>query len=82
VTPEPSRHVLLTGFEPFDGDSANPSGEVAKQLDGRVIGDAVVRSVILPVQHEAARARVAPLLDAPELAAVVHLGLAGGRARV
>jgi pyroglutamyl-peptidase len=82
VTPEPSRHFLLTGFEPFDGDSVNPSGEVAKQLDGRVIGDAVVRSVILPVQHEAARARVAPLLDAPELAAVVHLGLAGGRARV
>ena len=82
MTPEPSRHFLLTGFEPFDGDSVNPSGEVAKQLDGRVIGDAVVRSVILPVQHEAARARVAPLLDAPELAAVVHLGLAGGRARV
>jgi len=82
VTPEPSRHFLLTGFEPFDGDSVNPSGEVAKQLDGRVIGDAVVRSVILPVQHEAARARVAPLLDAPELAALVHLGLAGGRARV
>ena len=82
MTPEPSRHFLLTGFEPFDGNSVNPSGEVAKQLDGRVIGDAVVRSVILPVQHEAARARVAPLLDAPELAAVVHLGLAGGRARV
>ena len=82
MTPEPSRHLLLTGFEPFDGDSVNPSGEVAKQLDGRVIGDAVVRSVILPVQHEAARARVAPLLDAPDLAAVVHLGLAGGRARV
>jgi len=51
VTPEPSRHFLLTGFEPFDGNSVNPSGEVAKQLDGRVIGDAVVRSVILPVQH-------------------------------
>jgi pyroglutamyl-peptidase len=82
VTPDPARHLLLTGFEPFDGDPVNPSGEVAKQLDGRVIGDAVVRSVILPVQHEAARARVAPLLDAPELAAVVHLGLAGGRARV
>jgi len=47
-----------------------------------VIGDCVVRSVILPVQHEAARAVVAPLLEAPGLAAVVHLGLAGGRARI
>jgi pyroglutamyl-peptidase len=82
VTPDPQRHILLTGFEPFDGDSVNPSGEVAKQLDGKVIGDCVVRSVILPVQHEAARAVVAPLLEAPGLVAVVHLGLAGGRARI
>jgi len=82
VTPGPPRHILLTGFEPFDGDTVNPSAEVAKQLDGRVIGDCVVRSVILPVQHEAARAVVAPLLQAPGLAAVMHLGLAGGRARI
>ena len=76
------RHLLLTGFEPFDGDGVNPSGEVAKQLDGRVIGDCAVRGLILPVQHEAARAMVAPLLEAPGLIAVVHLGLAGGRARI
>lgn len=82
MTPGPPRHILLTGFEPFDGDTVNPSGEVAKQLDGRVIGGCVVRSVILPVQHEAARAVVAPLLAAPGLVAVVHLGLAGGRARI
>jgi pyroglutamyl-peptidase len=78
----PPRHVLLTGFEPFDGDSVNPSGEVAKRLDGQALGGCVVRSVVLPVQHEAAGAVVAPLLRAPGLAAVVHLGLAGGRARV
>lgn len=82
MTPGPARHILLTGFEPFDGDAVNPSGEVAKQLDGRGVGECVVRSVILPVQHEAARAVVAPLLAAPGLVAVVHLGLAGGRARV
>jgi len=82
VTPDARGHVLLTGFEPFDGDAVNPSGEVAKQLDGRVIGGRAVRSVILPVQHEAARAIVAPLLAAPGLAAAVHLGLAGGRARI
>jgi pyroglutamyl-peptidase len=80
VTPGPPRHFLLTGFEPFDGDTVNPSGEVAKLLDGKVVRDTVVRSVILPMQHEAARAVVAPLLEAPGLVAVVHLGLAGGRA--
>ena len=82
MTPDPPRQILLTGFEPFDGESVNPSGEVAKQLDGKMIGDCVVRSAILPVQHEAARAVVAPLLEAPGLVAVVHLGLAGGRARI
>ncbi len=82
MTPSAPRHILLTGFEPFDGDAVNPSGEVAKQVDGRIVGDCVVRSAVLPVQHEAARAIVAPLLEAPGLAAVVHLGLAGGRARI
>jgi pyroglutamyl-peptidase len=82
VTSGPPRHLLLTGFQPFDGDAVNPSGEVAKQLDGRVIGDCVVQSLVLPVQHEAARAMVAPRLPAPGLAAVLHLGLAGGRARI
>jgi len=82
VTPDPPRPILPTAFEPFAGDTANPSGEVAKRLDGKVIGDCVVRSVILPAQHEAARAVVAPLLEAPGLVAVVHLGLAGGRARI
>lgn len=82
MTPGSPRHLLLTGFEPFDGDAVNPSGEVAKRLDGQVIGDCVVRGVVLPVQHEAARAIVAPRLTAPGLAAVLHLGLAGGRARI
>lgn len=82
MTAAPSRHILVTGFDPFDGDAVNPSGEVAKRLDGRVIGDRVVRSAMLPVQHEAARAVVTPLLDAAGLLGVVHLGLAGGRARI
>ena len=77
-----ARHLLLTGFEPFDNDSVNPSGEVAKLLEGASLGSYSVRSLVLPVRHEAARERVAPALDEPGLAAVVHLGLAGGRARI
>lgn len=81
VTSE-TRHILVTGFEPFAGDTANPSQELAKALDGRVFGGCAVRSLVLPVQHEAAREVVLGALEAPGLAAVVHLGLAGGRARV
>ena len=43
--------LLLTGFEPFGGLAGNPSLDVAKALDGRVVGDAMVRSAILPVHH-------------------------------
>jgi pyroglutamyl-peptidase len=75
-------HVLVTGFEPFGSDTANPSHEVAKALDGRRVGDAVIRGLILPVQHEDARAAILPALAEPELRAAVLLGLAGGRMRV
>jgi pyroglutamyl-peptidase len=74
--------VLVTGFEPFGADAVNPSQEIAKALDGRVIGGLAVRGLVLPVRHEAARDAVAPALAAPGLRAVLHLGLAGGRARL
>jgi pyroglutamyl-peptidase len=77
-----ARHILVTGFEPFAGDTANPSQELAKIVDGRVVSDCAVRSLVLPVQHEAAREAVAGALGAPGLAGVVQLGLAGGRARI
>ncbi|HEU5189162.1 MAG TPA: pyroglutamyl-peptidase I [Methylomirabilota bacterium] len=75
-------HVLITGFEPFGGDTANPSQEVAKALDGRRVRDAVMRTMILPVQHEEARAALLPALAEPGLRAAVMLGLAGGRMRI
>ena len=76
------RALLVTGFEPFGGLTANPSLEVAKALDGRAVGNAIVRSAILPVHHAEAAAQVARLLDETDPLAVVHLGLAGGRARI
>jgi pyroglutamyl-peptidase len=74
--------LLVTGFEPFAGQSANPAEEVAKALDGRAIGDAVVRSAILPVHHAEAGPRVARLIAETDPRAIVHLGLAAGRGRV
>jgi pyroglutamyl-peptidase len=74
--------ILLTGFEPFGGLAANPAEAVAKALDGRAVGEAVVRSAVLPVDHAVAGSRVARLVDELDPAAVVHLGLAAGRARL
>ena len=74
--------ILLTGFEPFGGLDTNPSSEVAKALDGRTVAGVVVRSAVLPVDHAAVAPQVARLVDDIEPRAIVHLGLAAGRARL
>ena len=74
--------VLVTGFEPFGGASVNPSGEVARRLDGRRLGGVEIRAAVLPVDHVGAAAAVRALLDAHDHVAVVHLGLAAGRAQI
>ncbi len=76
------RTLLVTGFEPFGGLAANPSLDVAKALDGRVVGDAVVRSAVLPVHHAQAAPEVLRLLGEFDPVAILHLGLAAGRARI
>jgi pyroglutamyl-peptidase len=74
--------ILVTGFEPFGGDLANPSQQIAAAVERRQVGAHRVRSAVLPVEHAAARAVVSSALLDPELVAVLHLGLAGGRARI
>ena len=74
--------IVVTGFEAFGGHPSNPSEEIAKAVDGRTIGGHSVRAAILPVHHvEAARA-AARLLSEHEPVAVLHVGLAAGRARL
>jgi pyroglutamyl-peptidase len=76
------RVVLVTGFEAFGGHAVNPSLEVAKALDGRLVGDVAVRAEVLPVHHAEVAPRVSRLLDEADPLAVLHLGLAAGRARL
>lgn len=74
--------ILLTGFEPFGTYKDNPSAAVVDALDGRTIAREAVRGAILPVHHARAAEVVAQLIDDTAPRAVVHLGLAGGRARL
>jgi len=74
--------ILVTGFEPFGGYTQNPSEGLAKAVDGRRAGAHVVRGLVLPVHHADAAATLAPILAQASPAAVVHLGLAAGRARI
>jgi pyroglutamyl-peptidase len=74
--------ILVTGFEPFTPHKVNPTEELARALDGQRVGDAVVRSAVLPVHHAEAAPRVRELLERVRPDAILHLGLAGGRARL
>ncbi len=74
--------ILVTGFEPFGAHAVNPSEGLAKAVDGRQVGACAVRSLVLPVHHASADARMAGALEELEPGAVVHLGLAAGRARI
>lgn len=74
--------ILVTGFEPFAGDTVNPSQLVAERLDGRTIGGRPVTSVVLPVSAARAPGALAAAIERHRPRLVVSFGLAGGRAAV
>src|SRR5262249_52352383 len=59
-----------------------PTEGLAKAVDGRRIGDFTVQGLVLPVHHADTAARLEPLLAESHPEVVLHLGLAGGRARI
>lgn len=72
--------VLVTGFEPFEQDTVNPSWEVARALHGAVIEGAEVHAVQLPCVFGRAIERLDQALADVQPTLVIGLGLAGGRA--
>jgi pyroglutamyl-peptidase len=74
--------LLLTGFEPFGDDRVNPSGDIAKFLDGTEINGYQVVSRVLPVEWGTVKDRVEAFMDQVRPDVVLSLGLGGGRAEV
>ncbi|RZJ03274.1 MAG: pyroglutamyl-peptidase I [Rubrivivax sp.] len=74
--------VLLTGFEPFGGDSVNPSALAVRALHGRSILGHPIVSALLPVTFDAACLAMDALLTTHRPALVITVGQAGGRAAV
>jgi pyroglutamyl-peptidase len=71
--------VLILGFEPFAGETVNPSAEIVRSLDNeRIDGHRIVTGV-LPVSFAEAPMRLAELLDCHHPVLVFALGQAGGR---
>ena len=74
--------ILLTGFEPFGGESVNPSWQIAQALDGWVCEGRTVRAVRLPCAFGDTLRTLDEALAAHRPELVVCLGQAGGRAEI
>jgi pyroglutamyl-peptidase len=74
--------ILVTGFEPFGGETRNPSQEIAQALAGRVIAGRRVVGGVLPCVYGASVAELKRLLRVHRPILVVCVGQAGGRADI
>jgi pyroglutamyl-peptidase I len=77
-----TRNVLVTGFEPFGGEVINPSGEIARQLHGTVIGGHRVVGTLLPCVFGAALTELKKQISSTKPALIICVGQAGGRAEI
>nr|WP_274637522.1 pyroglutamyl-peptidase I [Microbacterium bovistercoris] len=71
--------VLLTGFEPFAGDAANPSGDAVRLAPSLWDGPEPLTTAVLSVTFAGAAQRLRELIAAHEPDVVIATGLAGGR---
>jgi len=74
-----TRSLLVTGFEPFGGESLNPSWLVAQALAGASIAGAQVHAALLPCVFGQARSALNEALHRVRPRWVLALGQAGGR---
>ncbi len=74
------QNILLTGFEPFGGETSNPSWDAVQQLDGWQPDDeTVVLARKLPCVFEQSLQVLSAELTALQPVLVIAVGQAGGR---
>jgi len=72
-------NILLTGFEPFGGEAANPALESVMKLDGKKIGDYTIISHRIPTVFDESIAALQEYLEEVNPELVICVGQAGGR---
>jgi pyroglutamyl-peptidase len=62
-------NILVTGFEPFDGYSINPSSEIAKKINGRKIQEWSIIGAEIPLDYQLALKKIDDLVNqySPEI---------------
>lgn len=73
------RTILLTGYNPYANADYNPTGVLARQLNGRRIGSARIVGAQIPVAVGDAGPALRRLLDRADPDAALALGVAPGR---
>lgn len=71
--------ILLAGFEPFGGESINPSQQIVTRLDGAIIAKHKIAGVVLPCEFGRSIRELKKQIQAHGPALVICLGQAGGR---
>lgn len=74
--------ILLTGFEPFDGERINPSWQAVRSLREAWQGPDVLHAVRLPVDFRALDTVFLAKVEEYRPDVVICTGLAGGRAEI
>ncbi len=74
--------ILVTGFEPFGGETVNASWEAAQRLDGWRCGEAVAVARRLPCVYDACVAEFIEAFESLRPEAVLMTGQAASRAIV
>lgn len=73
--------ILITGFDPFGGESINPAYEAVKRLPDEIAGMEIVKAEIPTVFHQSASV-MRELLVGDDFDCVIAVGQAGGRSEI
>ena len=74
--------LLLTGFGPFLNFGYNPSGAIAKELDGKILGNYEIIGRVLPVNHKDSVSKLIKLIEHEKPDIVIATGLASSKGSI
>ena len=75
----PQSPVLLTGFEPFGGESSNASWDAVSRVEGETIDGRQIVTACLPVTFSGAPRALADAIRRHRPALIISVGQASGR---
>ncbi|MED1540728.1 pyroglutamyl-peptidase I [Bacillus inaquosorum] len=76
------KKVLITGFDPFDKETVNPSWEAAKRLNGFETAEVIITAEQIPTVFRTALDTLRQAIQKHQPDIVICVGQAGGRMQV